>query len=159
MELNPLILPLLNAIKRSGCPRTLRLRNNAPWGEREEVDNRPRVPSGCSTCWLLMAVNISYSLVQLRNRRSGHYLAYLEHGLHFILPVTVVQGRDATAVPLIIAGCLEGSSTFVHLGRKGLRKTRQGIFGETAPTRHTVTPFHLLSWCTTCIVTPLRSTA
>lgn len=61
MELNPLMLPLLNAIRRSGCPRVLRLRNNVPCGEREEVDSRPKVPSGCNTCWLLMAVYISYS--------------------------------------------------------------------------------------------------
>lgn len=60
MELNPLILPRLNAIKRSGCPRVLRLRINVPWGEREEVDDRPKAPSGCSTCWFLMAVYISY---------------------------------------------------------------------------------------------------
>jgi hypothetical protein len=61
MELNPLMLPLLNAIRRSGCPRVLRLRNNVPWGEREDMDDRPKAPSGCSTCWFLMAVYISYA--------------------------------------------------------------------------------------------------
>ena len=58
IDCSPRMLPRLSVVRRSGCVRKLRLRDTCPFAG-EDVDARAKLPSGCRTCWFLMAVYMS----------------------------------------------------------------------------------------------------